>query len=108
MSNMHYAGSDIRHASFYSYTTKDNLIPYYTTTSDNQLIDFEDIFTTNTHSNFLWIESVDSPLYISINDTDSVVYIPTGHAKEISYLDIVKVRVMNQIGTKLRWYIQTF
>lgn len=109
MSNASYAGSDIRHAGFYSYTTKDNIIPYYTTVSDDELIDFSvSLDKYASHANFLWIESVDSPLYVSINDTDSLVYIPTGHAREISYIDIVKIRVMNLANTKLRWYIQTF
>lgn len=103
------SGSDIRHAHFYSYTNKYNLIPYYTTIENNQLIDFNNFWDSdNIHANFIWIESVDSALYISFNDDEGVVFIPTGHCREISYIDCTSMTIYNPLGTKLRFYIQTF
>lgn len=109
MSKPYMSGSDVRHAHFYSYTNKDNLIPYYITTEANQIIDFEQFWDKNNiHANFVWIESVDSPLYIGFNDEDDVVYIPIGHCREVSYIDFVKMTIYNPVGTKIRFYIQTF
>jgi hypothetical protein len=107
MGSLHYSGSDIRHASLFSYSTIDNMLDYYTTVEDNEVIDFEEKFK-GVHANFIWIESIDSPLKVTFNNSEYIVYIPAGHAREISYLDVVKMKIHCPVGTKLRWYIQTF
>ena len=97
----------IRHYGFYSYCKRDNLQPYMTTTEDNQLIEFY-FDEGKKPSNFLTIESIDTILYIAINDDDDVLCISGGHTFEVSYQHLESMRVLNPAGTKLRWYIQTY
>lgn len=108
MSSLHYSGSDLRHSSLYSYTTKDAKLQYYTTKTDNELIDFYQFYDQEIHANFVWIESVDSSLFVTFNGTNYPIYIPAGHSREISYIDVVSMQINNPVGTKLRWYLQTF
>jgi hypothetical protein len=108
MSDIHYSGSDIRHSSLFSYVSVEDKKEYYTTVEDNELIEFRKVFGQELHANFIWIEAIDSALYISMNDTKYLIYVPAGHAREISYLDVTNMRICCPVGTKLRYYIQTF
>lgn len=108
MSNSRYGGSDIRHSYGYTSTTKTNRTPYYITQSDDELIDFQEMFGENVHANYLTITSVDTELLISLNDKEYLNVIPVGHTVEYSYTDITCFRVCNPVSTKIRWEMQGF
>ncbi len=108
MSDSHYSGRDLRHAALYSFCREGNISSYYTTVEENELIDFTDLFGVHTHANFLRIDSIDNDLYFSPNDNGHYIYVGSGNIETIEYYDLTKIRLHCPIGTKLRWYIQTF
>ncbi len=96
--------SDIKHFGFISSIHKDSLIPYYTTTSANQIISFVDKSNNQQILNSLTIEAENTPLYIQILPSEYCIFVPENGYYTLNDLSIKNIQVLGNSGQKLRWY----
>ena len=92
----------LTHNGFWSTIKYDNLTAWYTTVSDNEVIEFDNSDGTQREMNSILIESESTPLYIRILPSDYCVYLPENTFRELNYQKIERVQVMNSAGVKIR------
>jgi len=83
-----------------------NYDPWYTTTSENEVINFIDSNGNKANLNSLLIEAENTSLYIKIDDF--ILYVPVTESRSYDYEKIQSIQVMNALGTKFRWSGQYF
>jgi hypothetical protein len=94
---------NLYHSGFISSIKYDNLTPWYTTTSDNQVIEFKETDGQQRHLNSLFIETEATALYIRILPTDYCLYVPANSSINYDFEDVKSIQIMNVAGVKLRW-----
>jgi len=95
--------SNILHGGFVSSVKFDNLTPFYTTTSENEIIEFKGCDGRDRNINALTIEAGDKDLYIRIFPTDYCLFVASGQSKSIDFQSIRAIQVMGASGQKVRW-----
>jgi hypothetical protein len=96
--------AEVYHSGFLSSIKYDNLSPWYTTTSNNQTIEFKDSNGNQRQLNSLTIFSDSTPLYIRILPSDYCIYIPPNSFISYDFQRVEKIQVMGNSGQKIRWY----
>ena len=94
----------LSHSGFISSIHKDNLVEFYTTTANNQIITFTDTNGNSNHLNSLTIEADATDLFIQILPSEYCVYIPANNSSTIDYCDIKQIKVLGNLGQKIKWY----
>jgi len=92
------------HSGFISSIHKDNLTPFYTTISNNEIISFTDTQGKNQNLNSLTIEADNTALYIQVLPSEYCVYIPANGKTTIDFLKISQIKVLGNLGQKIKWY----
>ena len=90
---------------FYSWQkyNAQTLTEYYTTTSNNQVINFVD-GTNQLNLNSLFLENLeDSTMYIQPLPYEYVITIPSGESRNIDYVKVTGIKVLGNSGQKLRY-----
>jgi hypothetical protein len=95
--------SGLRHTGFISSITYDNLTPYYTTTTANEVIEFKNKDGKLLHLNSLLIQAELTDLYIRILPGDYCLFVEAGSAMSYDFEEISSIQVMGAAGQKLRW-----
>jgi len=93
----------IQHFGFMSSILSTALTPWYTTTDNNELIEFKDANGVLRNVNAVTIWANDSDLYINVNDSGSCLWIAQGKSLSIDFLLMKSIRVMGNAGITLRW-----
>ena len=96
------------HSGFYSYCKFDNLKEWYTTTAQNEVINFVDSNGNKINLNSLFIEAENTPLYIRILPGDYILYIPANESRNCDFESISSIQVMGNLGQKIRFSGQYF
>lgn len=94
----------IRHNGFWSLCPLLAPIAYITTTENNQTYTILDEDGRRLYLNSINFVSIDSPLYIRINDNKNLLPIQTANIIEYNYQSVYKFTVMNAFGTKFMAY----
>jgi hypothetical protein len=94
---------NIFHYGFISSIHIDNRIPWYTTISENEVIEFKETNGQKREVNSLLIEAESTDLYIRILPFDYCLYVPANESRTYELAPIKSIQVMNPLGTKLRW-----
>ena len=81
----------------------DNLTPYYTTTDNNQVIEFKTSDGVQRSVNALTIWTNSTALYIQLGDSTDCIYIPANSSVSLDYLLIKKITVLANAGVNLRY-----
>lgn len=92
----------LQHYGFISSIKYDNLTPWYTTTQENEVIQFKE-GDVQRNLNALTIEANTTDLYIRIMPTDYCLYVPANQARTFDLQEIKSIQVMGVAGQKLRW-----
>jgi|688.fasta_scaffold826491_2 hypothetical protein len=87
---------------FYSSIHKDNLTPWYSLISENELIEFKE-GAIQRELNSLLIEAEATPLYIQILPSEYCLYIPANGSRSYDFEAIKAIKVLNVLGTKIRF-----
>jgi len=95
---------NLAHSGFISSIHKDNLTPFYTTISNNEIISFTDTQGRNQNLNSLTIEADNTALYIQILPSEYCIYILANNSVTIELLNIKEIKVLGNLGQKIRWY----
>lgn len=98
---------DIQHYGDVTYCTKDNLIEYYTTQEEDEVIKLKKDGET-VKANSLVIEAVDTSLYVAMQDSNNCYYLKAGDKLYYDNRSITEFQVMGAAGKQLRWYAQTY
>jgi len=92
------------HSGFLSSIHKDSLTPWYTTSSENETIIFQDENNVPQNLNSLTIMSNETELFIQILPSEYCVYIPVKSSVNIDACNIKKIKVLGSSGQYLRYY----
>ena len=95
---------NLAHSGFISSIHKDNLVEFYTTTANNQIITFTDTNGNLNHLNSLTIEADATDLFIQILPSDYCICITAGNSTTIDYCNIQQIKVLGNLGQNLKWY----
>jgi len=95
---------NLAHSGYISSIHKDNLTPFYTTISNNEIISFTDAQGKNQNLNSLTIEADNTALYIQVLPSEYCVYIPVNGSTTIDFLKISQIKVLGNLGQKIKWY----
>jgi len=95
---------NLAHSGFISSIHKDNLVEFYTTTANNQIITFADTNGNLNHLNSLTIEADATDLFIQILPSEYCVCIAAGNSTTIDYCNIQQIKVLGNLGQNLKWY----
>jgi len=98
----------IRSYGFISSIKYDSLTPWYTLTSNNEVIAFIDADGNQRQLNSLFIEAENTSLFIRILPSDYCIYIPANGSRSIDLQKIESIQVMNNLGSNIRWSGQFF
>lgn len=99
---------NILHSGFISSIHKDNLTPWYQTTSNNEIIHFLDSNNEQRHLNSLVIYSKDTPLYVRMLPSDYCVYIEPNSFVEYNLKSTTSIQIMGNSGQSIRWMGQFY
>jgi len=95
---------NLAHSGFISSIHKSNLVEFYTTTANNQIITFTDTNGNSNHLNSLTIEADATDLFIQILPSEYCVCIAAGNSTTIDYCNIQQIKVLGNLGQNLKWY----
>ena len=98
----------VMHYGYVTFCKKNNLIPYYTTVTENEVIEIKSADGSPRIANSLVIEAVDTTLYIAIDDSDFCLVIEAGTSVEYALESVSKFQVVGSAGQKIKWYAQTY
>lgn len=94
--------SNTMHTGYLSSIKYDDLVAWYTTVEDNEIIEFKDGDTQKT-LNSLLIEAEATPLFIQLLPSEYCLYIPANSSRTYDFESIESIQVRNATGVKLRW-----
>ncbi len=90
------------HSGMLSYCKYDDLKEWYTTTEDNEVIEFKE-GTQQRQLNSLYLEAENTSLYIRILPHDYCIFIPANESRNYDFEKIESIQIMHNLGTKIRW-----
>jgi hypothetical protein len=93
------------HSMYYSWQkyNANPLTEYYTTTSNNQTINFID-GTNQLALNSLFIENMGSAvMYLQLLPSEYVLTIPAGESRNVDYVRVTGIKVLGNSGQTLRY-----
>lgn len=94
---------NLYHSGYISYCKYDALAEWYTTTEDNEVIEFKETDGTQRQLNSLYIEAEATDLYIRMIPSDYCIFVPANESRNYDFEKIQSIQIMNLAGTKLRW-----
>jgi hypothetical protein len=94
---------NLLHSGYLSYCKYDDLKEWYTTITDNEIIEFKDLDGQQRHINSLLIEAESTDLYIRILPLDYILFIPKYETRSYDLESIMAIQIMNLSDVKLRW-----
>jgi len=96
------------HSGFYSYCKYNDLKEWYTSTAENEVINFTDSNGNKYGLNSLFIEAENTSLYIRILPSDYILFVPANESRNCDFEKVQSIQVMNALGIKLRFSGQYF
>jgi len=94
----------LNHSGFISSIHKDTLTPFYVTTQENEIINFQDQNNNSYSLNSLTVEANATDLFIQILPSEYCVHIPAGSSLTIDYCRIQQIKVLGLANQNIKWF----
>jgi len=94
----------LNHSGFLSSIHKDTLTPFYVTTQEDEIINFQDQNNNIYSLNSLTVTANATDLFIQILPSEYCIHIPASSSVTIDYLKIKQIKVLGALGQSLKWF----